>query len=121
MTTDIQIEANKRNAKQSTGATSPRGKKKAAENSTKRGLTAKNPMLLPEESPGDYEMLEGLLQNELKPIGVLENELVGRIVDMMWRLRRASLIETGVLTYAHLNRVCTQAAMKLQAEGGGVM
>ena len=66
-------------------------------------------------------MLEGLLQNELKPIGVLENELVGRIVDMMWRLRRASLIETGVLTYAHLNRACTQAAMKLQAEGGGVM
>jgi hypothetical protein len=74
-------------------------------------------MLLPEESSGDYVMLVGLLQNELKPIGMLETELVGRIGDLVWRLRRASLIEAGVLTYSYFNRACTQAAVKLPSEG----
>jgi hypothetical protein len=121
LATERQIEANRRNATNATGPTTSEGKKKVAQNSTKHGLTAKNSILLQEESWNDYQTLQGLVRNDLRPIGVLEQELVGRIVDIMWRLRRAGLIETGVLTYAYHNRACTQATMKLQAQGHGVM
>ena len=116
MVSEKQVVANKRNAKKSTGPTSKPGKKVIANNALKHGLTAQEHLLLPGESVEDLVQLRTRLWQDVQPSGVIEEELVDRIVDGLWRLRRATHIETGILTYAYHDRVCKEAERKL-AEG----
>ncbi|MFP6647525.1 MAG: hypothetical protein VCF24_28790, partial [Candidatus Latescibacterota bacterium] len=122
MTSPKATKANRKNAAKSTGPTSPQGKEIVASNAVKHGLAADSHMLLEGESANDYKNLHSFLRMDLRPIGVLEEELVGRIVDLMWRLRRTSLIETGILNYAYYNRLRTLAETKLiQLRARGAM
>ena len=108
MTSKKQIEANRRNARKSTGPKTPEGKSAVSLNALKHGLLSQG-ILLPEE---DEEVLRDLgehLREELQPVGGLENLQVKRIVSGYWRLRRLGRIEAGIFVSERLEVLADQA------------
>jgi hypothetical protein len=98
MTSDKQIQANRRNALKSTGPKTPEGKAAVRLNARTHGLRSQE-VLLPGE---DEEALKGLNENlraELQPVGELENLLLDSIVAAHWRLRRLRRVEAGIFTW----------------------
>jgi hypothetical protein len=113
MTSKKQIEANRRNARKSTGPKTPEGKAAVHLNALKHGLLSQE-ILLPEE---DEEALRGLgeqLRAELKPVGVLESLLIDRIVSGYWRLRRMGQVEVGIFDSERLEVLAEQAHREAQ-------
>ena len=88
MTSQKQIEANRRNAQKSTGPRSPEGKSIVAQNATTHGFTANTP-IIPGEDPTAYGVFKSQLIKELNPQGPTEIMLVERIIDLSWRLKRS--------------------------------
>ncbi len=96
MTSMKQIEANRRNAKKSTGPKTEEGKAKSSMNALKHGLTSQRVWLTEEEKKDFHEFRLGLL-DELEPWGSLETQFVCRIAAQMWRLARVPGIEAEIL------------------------
>ena len=96
MTSQKQTDANRRNAASSTGPKTKAGKDASRLNALKHGLGAESPILPTESEEAFAAFRDGLLKN-LAPQGALENQLAEEIVDLSWRLRRASTLEHGVL------------------------
>jgi len=91
-------EANRDNAKYSTGPRTPEGKQRSASNALRHGPTAKQ-ALIPDEDPQAYlkfceEFIAGL-----KPKGALEQQLVQNMADMQWRLNGCRAIEQSILAF----------------------
>ena len=97
MATEKQIDANRKNAKYSTGPKSQEGKGIARLNATKHGLRAKE-ILLPDEDPEQFLALCNELADQYCPEGIIELSLVGRIAECLWRINRAAKIEAGVFS-----------------------
>lgn len=97
MTTDKQLEANRQNAKNSTGPKTERGKRRSRRNAFRHGLTAET-IIDVLEDPADYAALEAAINADYRPQTNLELELVARLVSLLWRLRRAVAIESGLMT-----------------------
>lgn len=97
MSSPKQIKANRLNSKKSTGPKTPEGKATVSGNALKHGLLAAETRL-PWENSEDLALLSGRLLASLKPEDELEQLLVDRIVSLVWRLRRAGRIETGIYT-----------------------
>ena len=95
MTSDKQIQANRRNALKSTGPKTPEEKAAVRLNANKHGLRSQK-VLLPGEDEPALEELDENLRAELQPVGELENLLVDGIVAAHWRLRRLRRVETGI-------------------------
>jgi hypothetical protein len=95
MTTERQIEANRRNAQKSTGPRTPEGKAKSARNATRHGLLSACPVL-PQEDAEAYEQLRLNLHKELCPESQLETLLVNRIAAAQWRLGRIPALEAAL-------------------------
>jgi hypothetical protein len=98
MTSEKKAEANRRNARKSTGPKTPEGKAAVRLNALKHGLLSQA-VLLPGE---DEEALRELGQNlraELQPVGELESLLVDRIIASYWRLRRLGRVEAGIFAW----------------------
>src|ERR1035437_4171631 len=53
--------------------------------------------LISGEDPDEFEMLCDGMVDELRPVGMLEHELVERVVSCTWRLRRIGLLEAEAL------------------------
>lgn len=66
-------------------------------NATRHGLLSKAPIMAG-ESEEEYNALRVQLENELHPLGIVEGQLCERVAGAMWRLRRLSHIEAGLLT-----------------------
>lgn len=66
-------------------------------NATRHGLLSRAPIMAG-ESEEEYNALRSQLENELNPVGIVEAALCERVVGMLWRLRRLSHIEAGLLT-----------------------
>ena len=88
MTSQKQIEANRRNAQKSTGPKTQQGKSIVAQNATTHGFTANTP-IIPGEDPTAYGVFKSQLIKELNPQGPTEIMLVERIIDLSWRLKRS--------------------------------
>ena len=104
MTSRKKIEANRRNAKKSTGPKTEEGKAKSSMNAYKHGLTSQRVWLDEEEEMDFREFRRGLL-DELMPIGSLETQFVCRIAAQMWRLARVPGIEAELLCKLHYDFV----------------
>ena len=102
MATKKQIAANRRNAKKSTGPRTPAGKAKSAQNATKHGLLARQPVLSDEDG-AEYEALRLSLIHELWPETPLEQRIVERIAAAQWRLARVPVIETELFAALRVN------------------
>jgi hypothetical protein len=87
MTTPFQAQANRANARHSTGPRTDAGKTRSTRNGLKHGLCAET-ALLPGESAADWrEHREGVLIS-LGVKGALETALADRVALALWRLRR---------------------------------
>ena len=93
-----QIAANRRNARRSTGPRTQAGKSVSRLNSAKHGLLARQVVAcgrLHHESVDDFKKLSREYHESLLPVGPLEEMLVGQIVTVVWRTRRARTAEAG--------------------------
>jgi len=96
MTTWRQFEANRRNSLRSTGPRTEQGKQRSRQNATKHGLTAHTVVDVLED-PAAYRIFETQVLADYLPASTIERELVTRLASLLWRLRRATAIETGLL------------------------
>lgn len=85
--TEAKLQANRENAKRSTGPKSAEGKATSARNSTKHGALASVPVLVTEDASEWEAHLDGLRES-LKPVGYHEDVLTYRYALQLWRLRR---------------------------------
>ena len=98
MTTEKQIEANKRNALMSTGAVTDDGKAIVSKNAVKHGVFAMDLIISSGDGKENEEEYRELLYNlieSLNPSGQMEHLLVEKIAVDFWRLRRVLRFETG--------------------------
>jgi hypothetical protein len=104
MTSLKQIEANRRNAQRSTGPTTEEGKLQSRCNAVRHGLTAETVIGALEDAE-DYKAFEAAIIADYDAQSAVERELVLRLASLLWRLRRATTIETGLfeIEAEHLN------------------
>jgi hypothetical protein len=95
MTSFRQIEANRRNAKKSTGPSSEDGKQRSRCNAVRHGLTAET-VIGTLEDVDDYRAFEAAIIADYDAQSAVERELVLRLASLLWRLRRATIMETGL-------------------------
>src|SRR4028119_2184247 len=98
MTSDKQVQANRRNALKSTGPQTPQGKAAVRLNANKHGLRSQE-VLLPGEDGEALKDLDENLRAELQPVGEMENLLVDGIIAAHWRLRRLRRVEAGIFAW----------------------
>jgi hypothetical protein len=98
MTSELQAEANRQNAKKSTGPRTPAGKAVVALNGMKHGLLSRE-SLVKGESEADLVAFGKRLRTQLAPVGELELLLVDRVVSTAWRLRRLVAVETTLFNH----------------------
>ena len=115
MASDRQIAANRRNAAHSTGPRSTAGKRRSRSNALQHGLTAETvvPTL---EDADDYHTFEAAIAADYQPRSAVEHHLVARLASLLWRLRRASLIETGL--FAIQGKILRQRRAEAAADAG---
>ena len=90
-----QIEANRRNALKSTGPTTPEGKERSRCNALRHGLTAET-VIAALEDVEDYQAFEAAVISDYDAESAVERELVLRLASVLWRLRRATGIESAL-------------------------
>ena len=95
MTSFRQNEANRRNASKSTGPTTEEGKQRSRCNVLRHGLTAETVIGALEDAE-DYKEFEAAITADYDAQSAVERELVLRLASLLWRLRRATTIETGL-------------------------
>src|SRR5262245_13580265 len=95
MTTDRQIIANTQNAKHSTGPRTESGKRRSRRNAIRHGLTAET-VIDALEDAADYKAFERAIKSDYSPQTAIESQLVSRLASLLWRLRRAVIIESGL-------------------------
>jgi hypothetical protein len=91
-----QIMSNRQNALRSTGPKTAEGKKRSSQNALRHGLTAET-VVEPVEDPNDYRAFEASVTAAYDAETAVERELVLRLASLLWRLRRAGAIETGLM------------------------
>jgi hypothetical protein len=95
MTSFRQIEANRRNALESTGPKTEAGKQRSRRNAVRHGLTAETVISTLEDAE-DYRAFEAAVIADYDAQSTVERELVLRLASLLWRLRRATMMETGL-------------------------
>ena len=95
MTSYRQIEANRRNTLKSTGPKSEEGKQASRCNALRHGLAAET-VLGSLEDAEDYKAFEAAITADYDAQSAVERELVLRLASILWRLRRATTMETGL-------------------------
>jgi hypothetical protein len=95
MTSFRQIEANRRNAQLSTGPGTEEGKRRSRQNAVRHGLTAET-VIDALEDVDDYAAFEMAITTDYDAQSAVERELVLRLASLLWRLRRATAIQSGL-------------------------
>ncbi len=93
-----QLSANRKNAQKSPGPKTPEGTATVSRNATKYGFFAKDVVIRSKylnEDPNQYQALLDDLTAEFRPESPLQQFLVVKIANSLWRYRRAIAAETG--------------------------
>ena len=96
MSSDRQIAANRLNALRSTGPRTSRGRSRVRRNAFKHGLTARTVVSVLEDDR-EFQDFAQRLAATYRPATPVHDELVHRLTGILWRLRRAHAVETGLL------------------------
>src|SRR5215469_15455515 len=96
MTSLRQLETNRQNAQRSTGPRTEEGKEVSRRNALRHGLTAETVIEILED-PDDYKAFEANITADYDAQSAVERELVLRLASLLWRIRRATGIETDLL------------------------
>jgi hypothetical protein len=95
-----QLTANRRNALQSTGPRTLKGREVSKMNALKHGILSRQVLVAGQHYQEDREEFEALHRRfweDLQPEGPLEEMLLDQIVTAHWRLRRALMAESGAI------------------------
>jgi hypothetical protein len=92
---EAKLAANRANAQLSTGPRSAEGKAISSMNAVKTGLTGRT-VLLPSDDAEAYRQHIAAYENEFKPAGLRECELVQSLADIQWRLQRIPGLEMAI-------------------------
>ena len=95
MTSFRQIQANRANARKSTGPITEEGKQRSRCNAVRHGLTAETVIGALEDAE-DYKAFEAAITADYDAQSAVKRELVLRLASLLWRLRRATTMETGL-------------------------
>ena len=87
--------ANRANAKLSTGPKTLSGKEKVSGNALTHGLTAEKHVIIG-ESIEEFNTFKNSMLQVYEPFGAHEEEIFIKLVELLWRLRRVGIIETGI-------------------------
>jgi hypothetical protein len=96
MTSFRQFEANRRNARSSTGPNTDEGKRRSRRNAVRHGLCAETVIEIVEDV-ADYKGFESAIIADYDAHTAVERELVLRLASLLWRIRRATSIETDLM------------------------
>ncbi len=88
--------ANRRNALKSTGPRTEAGKHRVSMNAFKHGLSGQNLCLQADESVPYFDLALRFIE-DLRPVGVREEQLAQKVIDGNWRLNRAAAMENNLL------------------------
>jgi hypothetical protein len=115
---EAKLEANRANAKLSSGPKTSAGKAASSANSLKHGLYSSK-LVLPGEDPTELDALRADLLAEHQPATETEKLLVLEMADNYWRLRRARQVEVHVINEgAAINQLMAVQRMMNSAERG---
>src|SRR5712691_3599525 len=106
----LHTERNRANAQHSTGPKTEAGKRRSSLNALRHGLTG-HTIVLPTEDLAAYERFTKRFFDDLKPIGILEEQLVQSIADTSWRLNRIPALENNLLALGfaeHSDHIITE-------------
>ena len=92
---EARLTANRANAQLSTGPRTATGRAVASLNAVKTGLTGRT-VLLPSDDAEAYRQHLAAYENEFKPVGLRECELVQSLADIQWRLQRIPGLEMAI-------------------------
>ena len=112
MASKRQLEANRSNARHSTGPRTAEGKSHSRMNALKHGLSAKS-IVIGDERPEDFEALRDAVIAHYRPGSALANDAAERYAATLWRLRRIPAIEAA-LTEAACQRAYAEEYAALQ-------
>src|SRR5690348_7501187 len=98
MSSQLQIEANRRNAQHSTGPRTPEGNAVSRFNALKTGIEAQS-HIIPGEVSGELESLSRDYYLEWQPATPTECVLVDDLIRADWQLRRLSRAEAQLWTH----------------------
>src|ERR1022692_3450074 len=101
MTSEKQIDANRRNALLSTGAKTEAGHNRSRMNALRHGLTGQVTTMTDEDRAA-HDQFSKALMKDLAPDGAMEIQLAQRIATDSWRLNRASAIEDNIFALGQL-------------------
>ncbi len=102
MATQKQIEANRRNARRSTGPRTAEGKSISKLNALRTGICAETEVL-PDEDPAELAALAAEYDDFYKPSSPAERCCVAALVSADWLLRRFRRIEADLWDYESLD------------------
>ena len=89
------IEANRKNAKLSTGPKCSAGKFRSSRNSLKHGLEARRHLIIGEDTK-EFNEYKALQTKMFDPKDAIEVDDCIQIITLGWKLRRFSVVETGL-------------------------
>ncbi len=95
-----QIEANRQNAKKSTGPKTPQGKARSSQNAIKHGLHSRI-LVMPDESQADFDELSDGLLRSYGPQNLAEKLIVEQIIIAHWKIRRLQRYERFLFDRLH--------------------
>jgi hypothetical protein len=102
MTTKRQIQANRRNAKKSTGPRSAEGKAASSQNALKSGIDSQS-QIIRGEDPAALDALAAQYLLDHQPQSASERALVDILIDSEWLLRRLRKTEAHLWEYRLAN------------------
>ena len=92
------LDANRRNAKKSTGPRSKEGKRRSSMNALKHGMTAQL-AILPDENPAAFERRMAEWVGQARPRNVFELIRAERAAYCSWQLERAQRAQSARLCF----------------------
>jgi hypothetical protein len=119
MASKEQVDANRRNAKKSTGPKTFLGKGRASKNALRHGLTAEQLVLWPTDEPRSWAELRERVVSHYDPKTVLEDILVGRLVKALIDTRHAEQLEAAILSGGTISQLAGRALITAKATEQG--
>jgi hypothetical protein len=111
------LEANRSNARLSTGPRTEAGKKYSRRNALKHGVLASALLIVDGEGAEDATEFRKLLCDlgeDLQPVGAIEEMLVERIAVCCWRQKRALQCEAGLIRRAFARSLHKSSVREVQ-------
>ena len=104
MATEAQIKANRQNSQKSTGPRTAEGKRVVSQNAFKHGLFV-DKAVVRDESQDEYDLRREAVLAELQPVGEMESIVAERLVNLLWRLKRAERMQNQSIDYLGIDQL----------------